>query len=145
MGWRKLHAGGRFIPEQLGLDAQTRRAVLRGANLRWILVTRNAAWTIVWVIWLLVTVFGIVGVLNPVTRRTGSAAVVMPFILGMFPLAACWLYIRWQQGRGMARCVYAELRARGHDLCLGCGYLREGIAADTPCPECGFAGPMLRP
>lgn len=39
----------------------------------------------------------------------------------------------------LPRFVYAELRARGHEVCLGCGYVRRGLADSDACPECGAA------
>jgi len=37
-----------------------------------------------------------------------------------------------------ASCIYAELRARGFDVCHRCGYRLEGLSEDdTRCPECG--------
>lgn len=41
----------------------------------------------------------------------------------------------------LPRYVFVELRARGHDVCPSCGYVRRGLDADSPCPECGESGP----
>ncbi len=39
-----------------------------------------------------------------------------------------------------ARLVRAELRRRGHEICVGCGYWLRGLGADVlNCPECGAA------
>lgn len=39
----------------------------------------------------------------------------------------------------LPRFVYAELRARGNDVCPGCGYPRRGLSEADACPECGAA------
>ena len=38
-------------------------------------------------------------------------------------------------------CLFAELRDRGHDLCIRCGYDLAALPGDEiTCPECGRAG-----
>lgn len=45
-----------------------------------------------------------------------------------------------------APCVYAELRARGYDVCPKCGYwLRDLDEATTQCPECGHDREAIPP
>jgi hypothetical protein len=39
--------------------------------------------------------------------------------------------------RRYRKLFYAELHARGHNVCPKCGYLRAGLEDTAPCPECG--------
>jgi hypothetical protein len=39
--------------------------------------------------------------------------------------------------RRYTRLFREELRALGHDVCMGCGYFLADVKASDPCPECG--------
>ena len=42
------------------------------------------------------------------------------------------------------KAIFAELRARGFDLCVRCHYSLEGVGAAGSCPECGECSPRDR-
>jgi hypothetical protein len=52
----------------------------------------------------------------------------------------------WLIAASMVRWLVRSKRARG-ERCVNCGYSRSGLAAGTPCPECGgvASGPSLLP
>lgn len=137
---RRQHPGDRFIPSELGLERPTRRAVLKAATGWWLLEPRNWMWSLAWFVGLIV----VLAFVTPLLRANGladaSGLVISPLIFGWWIL-----FLWWQCGR-LGRHVYAELRDRGHDVCRGCGYLREGMDSLAVCPECGVRSvPLTAP
>lgn len=83
----------------------------------------------------LVWLGGTVGLPRPTTIL--AAGIITPV-----SLIALWFLIF---PRVMRRATRRSLRACGHDVCIGCGYLLTGLPADRPCPECGRTSqPALR-
>jgi hypothetical protein len=131
---RWWHPGGRFIPCELGLDAPTRRAVLKAAGDRWMFETRNGLRALAWFLGAIVVSVLVMVLFWPLLKSTG----LLPGNLVFVPLGVCWiLFLHWQRRNGLPQSVYAELRARGHDVCRGCGYIRTGLDPLALCPECG--------
>ena len=56
------------------------------------------------------------------------AAVVLIFLF--------WIWCAYVYGILYTRPMRHAMRERGHDVCVGCGYLLTGLASST-CPECG--------
>ena len=56
------------------------------------------------------------------TSREYGVSLAYPVLLTSIPAALLW---------------YADRRCFGPGRCPKCGYDRAGIAADSPCPECG--------
>ena len=62
---------------------------------------------------------------------------VLSLLLYALLLVVLYLFMRATR---FAPCVYAELRARGFDVCTSCGYwLRDLDNSVDRCPECGNA------
>tara|TARA_R110000782_G_scaffold30348_14_gene75652 strand:+ start:18790 stop:19227 length:438 start_codon:yes stop_codon:yes gene_type:complete len=141
---RKWYPRNRFIPPELGLDAPTRRAVLKAAGDSWMFQTRNGLRALAWFVGGLVAIVLVLVLFWPLLKEAGLTS--LAGVVIYLPIATLWfLFLLWQQRNGLPQRVYTELRARGHDVCLGCGYTRQGIDAADPCPECGSTSPRVDP
>lgn len=101
----------------------------------------------VWLMMSFVDVFEFVG--GTVTRLSGVVGFGSsgPFHGGTWTDAMGNWFVRWAPsmvpalvGACVAHFVYrTRLRSPSEFQCLGCGYDRQGIGIDAPCPECGKA------
>jgi apolipoprotein N-acyltransferase len=81
-----------------------------------------------------------------------GACVVLPWVLGYMGLGgrngpyiaglaviclAVWLASSCAFASVMARPFRRAMRDLGHNVCIGCGYSRDGLESRTRCPECG--------
>lgn len=54
------------------------------------------------------------------------------FVVALWVSATVIVMLNWSYPQHL----YTELRARGHNVCPKCGYLRTGLEDTAPCPEC---------
>jgi hypothetical protein len=123
------------IDPSLPIDSKTQRDVRRSAWRRW---NRNPLNGLVFGIALVTPIFFFPWIseqLTPVQAWTGIPAFLITFLIYVLYISALTLVIkRWRY----TPLVFAELRDRGFDVCLGCGYwLRDLDETIANCPECG--------
>lgn len=63
------------------------------------------------------------------------------WILVGFLLLGNWLWMMWVNARLYTKPFRRALRDRGVRVCVGCGYLLDGIEQPGVCPECGAQEP----
>ncbi|MFK7883392.1 MAG: hypothetical protein AB8F26_04300 [Phycisphaerales bacterium] len=126
-----------YLEKDVGLTSADRRDVLkcagRTANKSLKAFSRDSL-LILGVILLAGPVFGVVHVLVHISGINIPRVFINAIaggIAGGFGAAF--------MARRMKPFVYAELRARGHNVCPKCGYLRTGLEDTAPCPDCGVS------
>ncbi len=126
---------GALIDPSLPLDEKGRREVARAAWSRWLNAPRNVAIYTSAVVGLLFAYLFVPDLVEPMLggRRWWFTLV----WLALYVAALAGLFAVFRR-IGLAPCVFAELRARGHDVCPACGYPLAGLPLDRGrCPECG--------
>lgn len=128
-------SGERHIPAELPLDRWQRKSIAIDARRAWLWDARTRLQVSLWLA--LVGVLGLLGVMlfRWLHRAQGWPDFTVPLFLYGWSISAYLLFLIWRERR-LAKCVYAQLRLRGHDVCPRCGYLRRGLAKAEPCPEC---------
>ncbi len=129
------YSGARHIPPELPLNRWQRKAIAAEAQMAWMRHGKNGPKLFASLMLLLIGMICGLVVLYRLHRSHGwmdlSTAFIMVWICGSSLMLWCW------RERTLPGFVFAELRARGHDVCLGCGYVRHGLNTDAGCPECG--------
>ena len=127
----------RIIPADLGLSRAQQRVVLHHAGSR---ILRKPRQIVIIILICLVVVP--VGALVPLmaTQLLISGGP-LRFALGLILIVAGALLIPASSAlvthRAFRRSVIEELIARGYRVCARCGYPKDGLDRDAPCPECG--------
>jgi hypothetical protein len=124
-----------YIDESIPVDRETKRTIRRSA---WRLWNRNPVNGLIFGIGLLTPIFVFPWIsrqLAPVQSWTGIPDFLLTFSLYVVYLLALLICMRrWRY----APYVYDELRDRGFDVCLKCGYwLKDLDNTVKNCPECG--------
>lgn len=124
-----------YLTDQIGLTRVQRAEVLsraRRASMKDLSQSLRGIGLFILSIWAGFVVFAIVKVIFKIAG-TGLSPIWTSAIAGGLGAIMPSLFMQHR----LPRFVYAELRARGHDVCRACGYLRRGLAEETACPECG--------
>ncbi|MCK6476031.1 MAG: hypothetical protein L6Q35_04285 [Phycisphaerales bacterium] len=131
-----------LIDPALELSRSDRRLILRAAWRRWFRRPIHAALYAAGLIVLMLTFMFLPGLFEAALGGHRWYLTLIWFglyLVGLF--GVLWALRQWE----FAPCVYAELRARGHEVCPGCGYVLTGLqpASQRTCPECGATGEAL--
>jgi hypothetical protein len=131
--------GASSIPKHIDLSNEDVDAIMFGAWRRWAVGPKRMLLTVAAV----VALFGaIVALHSLLSRIAGPFSAPLDVILngGSF-IGALALAEFGVRRFGFPPCLFAELRDRGHDLCLRCGYDLSALPGDEiTCPECGRPG-----
>lgn len=132
---RAWMTGARHIPGELPLDRWQRESIAADARRAWLCHGRNGLLVFAGVVvCLALFVLGVI-LLRWLENQHGWPRLNSPFGL-VVTLGASIGFVCWRE-RTLPRFVFKALRDRGHDVCLGCGYLRSGLDTAISCPECG--------
>lgn len=123
------------IDPQLGLSRAARAKIHRAAWSRWFNDPMNVTNYTGVLIGLLFAYLFLPDLIEPIFG--GHRWWMTLAWLAIYALSVLGLIIAFTRC-ALGPCVYRELRSRGHDVCLRCGYLLAGLPADQrTCPECG--------
>ena len=131
--------GASSIPSHIDLENENVDDIMIGAWKRWARGPKRMLLTVV-------AALALSGLLVAcqvlVMQRIGPLSTLMDVLLTIGWMIAALVFIEFAVRRfGFPPCLYAELRDRGHDLCLRCGYdLTSHPGDEITCPECGRAG-----
>ncbi|GEM_PF-2763959 len=124
-----------YLEKDIGLPTKDRRDVVRAAyraKNRSAKAFSRESLLFVGAILLAVVAFAVVSVLLSVAG-IGLPRILTHAVAGGSAAAITSVVVAYQ----VKPYVYAELRARGYNVCPECGYLRTGLNDTAPCPECG--------
>lgn len=131
-----------YIDPALNIDKMTRRSINRAAWRRWNARPLNG----------LLIGFAIAIPILLLPRLSSNSLLIpylnsIPFYLLFIGALTYGLSITIVLKRfRYAPCIYAELRARGYDVCPKCGYwLRDLDQSITKCPECAHLRDAIPP
>lgn len=130
-----------YLTQEIGLSRVERAGVLasaRRASMRDLSGSLRGTGLLMLSVWAGFVVFALVKVGFKIAG-SGLSPVWTSMMAGGIGAIVPSLFVQHR----LPRFVYAELRARGHDVCAGCGYIRTSLECQIPCPECGSTGPRV--
>ncbi|MCA9278632.1 MAG: hypothetical protein H6815_10615 [Phycisphaeraceae bacterium] len=127
----------RFEDPQLRLTRAQRKQALKIVHEAYL---KNSLWSFT-LLAVVLPIFVAMAILMQTRRWVAALLGIMPSNAGLliiaFAVILVWPWSAFMYGRFYAKPYRRALRDMGIDLCVNCGYSREGIAEDLPCPECG--------
>ena len=132
-----------FVDPTIPLDHATTKEIHRAAWKRWQSTPATMALLMAAIVVPLILddlLFSFIENLLNTSRLSSYLISILIFVPYLFGITWLFRHIRY------APCVYAELRARGYDVCPKCGYwLRDLDQSITKCPECAHLRDAIPP
>lgn len=130
-----------FADPHIRLTREQRRATLRAVHERHLRGRLLAFSVFVVTPPLLIALWLVAFVDTWLAARFGVSEGVVNMVLIGLIVFATWPWSAWAYGRLYTVPFRRALREGGVRVCLGCGYLLEGIEQPGTCPECGETEP----